>query len=74
VCGKKQTPVRPETTLLYRIRSPSGIPAVARRRRVRTAHTRQAHEGKNMDTNTLLIVVLVLLLVGGGGFFYRRRI
>jgi LPXTG-motif cell wall-anchored protein len=50
------------------------IPTVGLRRRARTAHTRQADIGTNMDTNTLLIILVVLLLVGGGGFFYRRRI
>ena len=34
---------------------------------------RNARQGDNMDTNTILIILVVLLVLGGGGFFYKRR-
>ena len=59
-------------TLLYAIRSPSGILAVGADRNAGGHNALQA--GDTMDTNTLLIILVVLLVLGGGGFFYRRRI
>jgi LPXTG-motif cell wall-anchored protein len=72
VFRKEQTSLVACATLLYAIRSPSGILAVGSDRTPAGRNARQA--GDNMDTNTLLIILVVLLVLGGGGFFYRRRV
>jgi LPXTG-motif cell wall-anchored protein len=72
VFRNEQTSFVAWATLLYAIRSLSGILAVGADRYAGGHNALQA--GDTMDTSTLLIILVVLLVLGGGGFFYRRRI